>query len=307
MKKILFIHPRRGLFQLTSCGDCGFVYKCDACDANLITYKTWSNNMELLCHQCQSYYNYPKTCTNCKSDKLSSKIGGIDELVVQLQKLFPEQVIHRFDKKHSSKEIQIQIGVTTRVFDPAINYEIFDSIVFINSQNLLSAPDYLVREDTTKQIAELLLHTSSKQNIVFDTGVEGGLFDDLLKLNGDNYMIQDWYTDFVTTELKNRRMFKFPPFYNLILLTVQHRQRDKALENAKNYTKKLKTILSQYEDVFVSPLYPARFLKRKGLSSYHILIKYPKGYSKFFELRNEIEGIIDPYSVQVRLNPKHLF
>jgi primosomal protein N' (replication factor Y) (superfamily II helicase) len=304
--RILFIHPRRGLFQLTQCGECGYNFGCENCDANLVTYKTWERNMELVCHQCQSYYNYPLDCPECHSLKLKSKVGGIDELENQLKTSFGVSEVVRLDKK-STYNPALQLALTTRIFDPGIDYSAFHKIVFINAQNLLASADYLVFEDTTKALAELLKSTTANQQLIFDSRVESDLFDGLLKLNQPEYTLYDWYNVFLTHENINREQFKFPPYYNLILLTTQHKNRDQAWNSANELYSSLKTQLIQHSTISLTAPYQAKFLRRKGLYSYHVLLKYPKAYQRFFELRDIIHSLSDPYSTQIRLNPKHIF
>ena len=304
--RTLFIHPRRGLFQITQCKKCGHLFECAQCDASLVTYKTWANNMELVCHQCQSYYNYPKTCPECYSRELDSKLGGIDELVNQLQVVFPGQEVLRLDKK-STDDPNYQLAVTTRLYDPGLEYPAFDRLVFVSAQNLLASPDYLVHEDTVKALTEVLRRTGPSQQVIFDTKAGADLFDRLLSLNLPDQTLADFFAAFLESENNARRQFLFPPHANLVLLTVQQRKKDTALAQAREMVRALKAQLSEQKEVTLTPPYPARFLRRKNLYSYHILLKYPKNYSRFFELRDIIQTLRDPYSTQVRLNPKHLF
>ncbi len=304
--KILFIHPRRGLYQITQCKECNYVFDCENCDAHLVTYRTWDKNMELVCHQCQAYYNFPKKCGECHSHNLISAAPGIDELEVQLQTLYPDEVIMRLDKRH--KNIEHSIAATTRIWDPGLDYSFYDKIVLINAHNMLASPDYLVYEDISKSLAELVKATNSDQELILDTKNDSDMFEELVKLNQDGYTLHNWYEGFLSKESKNRELFQFPPYSNIILMTIQMRNKDKSWDNAKILHTELKKQLAHGHDgVSVTYPYPARFLKRKGMFSYHVLLKYPKGYGKFFELRDIIQSLADPYSTQIRLNPKHLF
>ena len=306
MTRTLFIHPRRGLFQITQCKKCGHTFECEQCDASLVTYKTWANNMELVCHQCQSYYNYPKTCPECHSHELDSKLGGIDELANQLAAVFPDMPVLRLDKK-SKDDPNYSLAITTRVYDPGLEYEAFERLVFVSAQNLLASPDYLVHEDTVKSLTEVLKRTTPKQQVIFDTKSGADLFDNLLRLNLPEHTLHTFYDAFLSAENHARAQFLFPPHANLILLTVQQRTRETAFSQARDTVRALQQQLATHEGVSVTSPYPARFLRRKNLYSYHILLKYPKSYPRFFDLRDIVQSLRDPYSTQVRLNPKHLF
>ena len=361
----LFIHPRKGLFQLTRCKDCGHNFQCTNCDANLVTYRTSQFKLELICHQCQSFYNYPNKCPNCHGQNISSLFAGIDELANFL-KAFSQVEPYKYGSKSPAPEwlqnkksvsintriapkglideenidylvqennsliqitqnsskvnilsdtilslIEHENAVTTRVFDPQIPYEKFHKIVFVQADNLLASPDYLVQEDIHKQIAELLVRVSKESQVYFDTfNPDLDFFQEIKRLNEGNkeyQSVQIWYNNFLLIERRLREKFKFPPFYNLLLITSQEKNKENALtvlQDMKNYISK---IIKEIPEIEVGSPYPARFFKRKNLFSYHILIRYPKGYSKFSVLRQTIGTLALQKRLQVRLNPKHLF
>jgi primosomal protein N' (replication factor Y) len=312
--KILLIHPRRGLFQITKCQDCGYVFECENCDAKLVTYKKVGNNLELVCHQCQSYYSYPNKCPSCGSSRISSKYSGIDDLAEKIEKKYQTKV-GRLDKINFAKLKKIDLEdsdvfVTTRVFDPAIDYSFFDKIVFIQADNLLASPDYLVQEDITKNLAELFLSVDAeKTTLHFDTHTPSEpFFVELAKLNVNHPSqigVNDWFFDFLEREKKNRQMFGFPPFKNLILLTTQEKKK----ENAYQILERVKETLEkeELEEVQIGSIYPAKFLKRRNMFSYHLLVKYPKQYTGLSKLKKLVYEVSGTYKLQVRLNPKHLF
>ncbi len=312
--KVLLIHPRRGLFQITKCQDCGHVFGCENCDANLVTYKRVGNILELVCHQCQTYYNYPNKCPACGSHKIGSRYSGIDDLVEKIEKKY-ETKVGRLDKLNFAKLKKTDLEssdvfVTTRVFDPAVDYTFFDKIIFIQADNLLASPDYLVQEDIAKNLAELFLSVDAgKVDIHFDTHSPADLFFvELSKLNVDHpeqVSVSDWFFNFLEEEKKKRQMFGFPPFKNLVLLTTQEKKK----ENAYQILERVKETLEReaLEEVQVGSIYPAKFLKRRNLFSYHLLVKYPKQYNNLPKLKKLIYELSGNYKLQVRLNPKHLF
>jgi primosomal protein N' len=403
MKPILFIHPRRGLFQLTSCQSCHYKFGCDNCDCNLTTYRTFESNMQLLCHQCQSYCTYPKVCPMCKNNEIGSNFGGVDELIEVLKKDFKKEVI----KVESKNIIDYESGVvyvTTRIFDPSLEYNKFGKIIFVHAENLLASPDYLVNEDVHRSLAELFLQIDETTEVVFDTSnPDLPFFVELAKLNSskgesetysesfdedfideDNVtaspnlpqcqtvvtattvspqevkgnktlklsnppdgvfrlscrgsdlgdpdlhfsLAQDdnkclttmptlppnktpniitWYTDFVEEESKNRQKFKFPPFDNLILLTTQEKSKEKSIQKINSARQYLFGYKNELQSITIGSPYQAKFLKRKGMFSHHLLVKFPRQYSQYFQLRDIVKSVASTYNLQARLNPRHLF
>jgi primosomal protein N' len=420
MKPILFIHPRRGLFQLTSCNTCHYKFGCDNCDCNLTTYRTYESNMQLLCHQCQTFYNFPKVCPMCKGSDISSNFGGVDELIEVLKKDFGKDVI-KVESKTAIDYDPKFVYVTTRVFDPSLEYNKFSKIIFIRAENLLASPDYLVNEDVHRSLVELFLQVDETTEVVFDTNNPDLLFfQELAKLNslvqddevfsesfdedinlpddchseqgeesvnskvvkttsnldncsanisfmpqddtknlsestvttplaslppirlikrdlpqtigsanppdgifrfaqddqvaGDlgslqkaNSTIIDWYTSFVEEESRNRQKFLFPPFYNLILLTTQEKSKEKSIQKINSTRQYLFGYKNQLKSLTIGSPYQAKFLKRKGMFSHHLLLRFPRQYGQYFELRDIVKSVSSTYNLQARLNPRHLF
>ena len=164
---ILFVHCRKGMFSLTICQGCGHMWECTNCTAKLTTYEIGASK-QLICNQCQTSYTYPHKCPECGSTDILSKFGGIDELVTILEKDFGKNVI-RYDKDISKCQPVVlnSVAVSTRVFDPQINYSLFDKIVFLQAENLLASSDYLNQEEVLKALCEVFL--ASLGEIIFDT------------------------------------------------------------------------------------------------------------------------------------------
>jgi primosomal protein N' (replication factor Y) (superfamily II helicase) len=345
--KILFVHCRRGLYQLTKCKTCGHTFQCQNCDANLVTYRQYDRTLELVCHQCQTYYKYPNDCPVCHSHDVYSRFGGIEELVEMLQTELEMSVIrldkaekYDFEKGSQPNNVndglknigiverqdrkvlfsgflteditkQDQVFVHTRIFDLAIPYSAFDQIIFIQAENLLASADYLVSEEIMKALAEVLLQTSSQNKLIFDTNsIEIDTFQELMKVHyehPENVNIYQWYMDFLEREKQCREKFGFPPFKNLLLITTQEKTYSGSMDKLKSVSSYLDKIREQLPDVKWSTPYPARFLKRKNMFSHHILLRFPRQYEHYSLLRKEITELGDLYQLQIRLNPRHLF
>ena len=307
---LLFIHPRRGLYQLTCCQDCGYKFGCDNCDCNLTTYRSGTNFLQLLCHQCQSNYNYPNICPMCKGNNISSNYGGVDELVEILSKDYNREVI-KINNKNKIEYTMDTIYVSTRIFDPSIEYNRFEKIIFVRAENLIAGADYLVEEDMYKSLAELFLQIDENTEVIFDTNnPDLALFQEIIKLDSrhaQNNNPISWYNNFVALESIKRQKFIFPPFYNLALITTQEKNKDKSVQKINAVRQYIFGYKNELPNLTMSSPYPAKFLKRKGMFSHHLLLKFPKQYPQYFQLKELIKASASTYNVQVRLNPRHLF
>ncbi len=315
----LFILPRKGLYQLTICQHCGHIFGCANCDAKLVTYRKSDRSLELFCHQCQTYYNYPTNCPECGQEQIVSKYGAIDELAETLQS--QGRTVYRLDKAKTGKHLQspkklavreqAEDFLTTRIFDPSLQYEEFDQIIFVNAENLLASPDYLVQEETLKNLSEVFLRAGRHTEIILDTNqTEAPLIKEICRLDKDHPQRQtvlEWYARFLPKENQLRQTFGFPPHRHILLLTTQEKHRETSFQKLKQIQLELKKYTTLFPEISVSSPYPARFFRRQNLYSQHLLIKYPRQYPKFSQLREIILSLTSAYQVQVRLNPRHLF
>lgn len=309
----LLIHPRKGLYQLTICPKCGHMWECLNCSSKLVVYKKNQNQLEMLCHQCQTVYNYPEKCQVCGNQEIVSKYGGIDDLEEILKQKMNLKVL-RLDNKKNLKNLnqaECDVALTTRIFDPALDYQKFEVIIFIQAENILAGVDYMVYEDLLNGITQLLLEVKDQTRIIFDTKTNSLNFfyeiKELCKnpLNSDK--ILSWHAEKLKQELEHRKKYQFPPFTNLLLFTSQEKVLSKAVEKLKAAKRYLENCQDQLQDVQIFDVYPAKLLKRKGYYSYHLLLKYPRNYSNFKQLQKISLGLASLYNLQLRNNPNNLF
>lgn len=311
---ILIILARRGLFQLTRCNNCNYLFECNNCDAKLVTYRSYANSLELICHQCQSYYKYPNKCPACHKTEITSAIGGIEKLEEVLVNSLELQPI-RLDKAKSLSSTQKllqqaqpgQIFLTTRVFDPGINYALFSKVILLQAESLQAGSDYLTTEESLKNLADLTSSLPQNCKLIFDT-VEKDEFLPALKTDlGKAENTNQIWLKYLQKEHDERVSFGFPPATNLLLLTSQEKTRDASYKKMQGLYTILEKELKTLPNLELAKPYPAKFLKRKNYFSYHLLIKYPRSYAHFAKLRKSILEYTKPLMIQVRLNPRHLF
>ncbi len=328
---VLFIHPRRGNFRITQCGSCRHIWYCPNCTAALITYKnadfTNTKKLELICHHCQTKAEYPNKCPECASLDISSYSSGIDDLAEFLEKTYLEKVIFKIEtatKKQmqtfqsslsstSPDSTQSPFYLTSKVFDPRIDYSKFASIVIIQAQNLATGVDYLTTEEVYLSIYNLYLALGqSPTSLIFDTtSPELEILQKLLLLNHTNQNFEaiiKLFEGFMTSELVVRKTFHLPPYQNLLLLSLSGKDHAKLKSNIGVFYKWLKeaTLDLQPELEIVAP-YPAKMLKRQGMFTYHCLLKYPKNFKHLKTLEKIIKPKIADMHMQARLNPRHIF
>ena len=279
---ILVISLPRGLYRLTKCLDCKFTFRCSNCDNNLTTIKQNNKNI-LLCSECQTEYPYPKNCTSCKSYNLSSLYGGRDYL----------------QEKLDSNELKVD--VSNKIFDIELDYTQYQKIIITHCENLFLGVDYQAIEETCKSLTELLINLANHTEVVFDNK-QGNQY-----LEGIDKPLE-WFSNIMAKESMNREKFFFPPANNLILFTANEKTNIQAIAKLQATRQELLHLQTTLQELGKpSHPYEARILRRKGLYSMHLYLKYPKNYSQITELNSAIRRIKKQYNLIVRLNPRHIF
>ncbi len=92
---ILFLN-RRGYSTQISCKECGEVLSCPRCSVSL-TYHNGPEGGKLLCHMCGFSERVPKTCPSCSADRLSFLGYGTQKLEAELNKYLPDMSVLRMD------------------------------------------------------------------------------------------------------------------------------------------------------------------------------------------------------------------
>jgi primosomal protein N' len=241
----LMIHPRRGLFQLTVCTNCGHMMECQNCDAKLTTYERSNGVKELICHQCQSQYSFPKACPSCGKHTLHSKFGGIDKLYEILTEKLGLTVA-----KHAASALDEDIALSTRIFDPATDYSKFTRIVFIKAENLLSHPDYTVTEEVSLDLMKLFSNLAPETQIVFDTvNANTDLFSEDFKSIQNLTQAKKWIKQTLLKESRLRNKFLFPPATNIVLVTSQERNYQQSVDRIQEVRGLLMKLFKDEPDI----------------------------------------------------------
>lgn len=264
----------------------------------------------------QKTYPFPHSCPDCGNTKLNSIFSGAEDLVEQLSNHLRTRVHRDYETKlppiaepsiePAMPEYQPYTGeihVSTRLYDPSLNYTQYDTIVIVQAENLTASVDYLVNEEVHKQLFQLTASLLPTQTLILDTAqIETPVIQSVIHMQ-ENYT--DAYNEFLQHESEAREHFQLPPQSSLIVLTSQEKSRDKALEKIKNF----REILQRHTDLgfsLVGP-YPAKMLKRKNYYSYHLALKVARKNEHFGRLRIILLENAKTLGIQVRLNPKHLF
>lgn len=276
-KTILFIN-RRGLATALICRDCGFVFKCEKCEAPMVFHKNEKSTM--LCHHCGNKRLPPALCPKCQSWKIKPIGAGTQKVAAELEKLAPKIKVLRLDSdiaKTEKQQKEILDNFLQKENDVLVGTQLILNMLKENKKkdfltaailvdHLLSLPEYKAEE----RVFNILwrLKELSKKMIIQTYNPEAPVL---------KYIAENELEEFLSQELQNREDFQYPPFSHLLKLTYINRDFLGSKTEAENFKNLLESSFSETKisALILGPA-PGFIPKTNGKYVFHILIKIKK-------------------------------
>ena len=307
---ILFLN-RRGYSTFLICRDCGYVFKCKNCNISL-TYHKFDNKLK--CHYCGFEQNITNVCPECNSNKVKYFGTGTQKLEEEVHKLFPESSTIRMDidtvtQKNSHEKILnkfknegIDILIGTQMVVKGHHFPNVTLVGSVAADSILNLEDYRATEKTFQTLVQVAGRSGRELpgRVIIQT------------YNPDNYAIihsqSQNYEAFYNTEIRLRKMLKYPPFCDIILIRFQGTDLMELQSVAKIVYKNL--LEFQKENIAIYKPVPAPIDKIKNKYRWRMILKC-KVNSKMLDIIKssvEDERIIKykKTSVIVDINPNNL-
>lgn len=188
------------------------------------------NQNMLVCHYCSYAYALPDTCHACGSPALETKGYGTEKIEEEVRIEFPEARVARMDldtaksKKAFEKIIgdfenhRLDILIGTQMVSKGLDFDNVSVVGILNADNMLNYPDFRAFERSFQLLAQVSGRAGrkNKQGLVI-----------LQTSDPSHPVIQDVITNnFIShyeQQLNERQIYKYPPFYRLINLSVKHK------------------------------------------------------------------------------------
>jgi primosomal protein N' (replication factor Y) (superfamily II helicase) len=276
---ILFIH-RRGYSTHVSCRTCGFVMECPHCDVSLSHHQPHLEaRSSLRCHYCGYTQPQPARCPSCDSHYLKHFGSGTQKVTQELQKLFPNLKLLRFDSdttrtkgSHRSLLNQFAKGeadmlVGTQMLTKGIDLPQVTLVAIVSADGVLHMQDFRASE----RAFQTLLQVSGRAG---RGDIPGRVI--LQTYTPDHPVVQavvkQHYAPFVQLELETRKMLAYPPFGQLILLRFSAPDADAVEQAARRVAAVLGRSANQHEILGPAPAAIARVARRYR---WQIMLKLP--------------------------------
>lgn len=267
---------RRGFSQFVMCRSCGENIKCKNCDITLTYHRIGAR---LVCHYCGYFEKAPKVCPKCASEYLYYIGEGTEKIENELSKRFPHLRIERVDRDTMSTRGQMQkilkafdrneidMLVGTQMLAKGHDFHNVTLVGVLSVDIGLGLPDFRAAERTF----QLLTQAAGRAG-------RGRLPGKVLiqTYYPEHYALkhaakQD-FSAFSTMELGFRKRSNFPPFVSLASITIKHKDRQYALDNARILGEALSRANAARDCYIVGPA-EAAIARLKGEYRFQILIR----------------------------------
>ena len=291
-EQVILFQNRRGYTPMWSCEVCAWTPRCKNCDVSM-TYHKHTNSLK--CHYCGHVSAPVGSCGACGSNRLKMVGFGTEKIEDELSLFLPNTVIKRLDLDstrsknayetiiHDFENRQIHILVGTQMITKGLDFDNVGLVGILDADMLLNRPDYRAFERAFQlmvQVAGRAGRKNKKGKVIIQTS------------NPDQWVLgrimEHDFKGFYETEIQERKLFFYPPYYKMIHLTLRNTDERKLNAAAQNLTDKLRLV---FKERVVGPEFP--LIKRiQNFFIKEIKIKIEKDASDR-KVKEKIQEMID--------------
>jgi primosomal protein N' (replication factor Y) len=291
-EQVILFQNRRGYTPMWSCEVCAWTPRCKNCDVSM-TYHKHTNSLK--CHYCGHVSAPVGSCGACGSNRLKMVGFGTEKIEDELSLFLPNTVIKRLDLDstrsknayetiiHEFENRQIHILVGTQMITKGLDFDNVGLVGILDADMLLNRPDYRAFERAFQlmvQVAGRAGRKNKKGKVIIQTS------------NPDQWVLgrvmEHDFKGFYETEIQERKLFFYPPYYKMIHLTLRNTDERKLNAAAQNLAVKLRLV---FKERVVGPEFPV--IKRiQNFFIKEIKIKIEKDASDR-KVKDKIQEMID--------------
>ena len=246
-QSILFLN-RRGSSRMLLCGECGYVPQCPRC-STAMTYH--SANGRLMCHYCGHSEPAADTCPEC-GGWMKHVGAGTQKVEEELRELFPEAGILRMDADTTAgghEEIlqtfereRVPILLGTQMVAKGLDFENVTLVGVLSADISLYVDNYRAAERTFSLLTQVVGRAGrggKTGRAVIQTYTPG---NDVIRCAA-----QQNYDAFYESEIRMRRLRRYPPFADLFTVTVSGTEEGRVLRAAVSVRETLRQLCRRPE------------------------------------------------------------
>ena len=219
-EQVMIFRSRRAYSPIVQCSQCGAIPKCPHCNVSLSYHKF---NNSLVCHYCNYKVSFTTRCPSCGEPSLESKGAGTERIEEELNELFPNAKIARFDADTTSGKVQeqkilkdfaggkIDILVGTQMITKGFDFERLSLVAVINADALFSIQDFRADERSGQLLQQLRGRAGRREK-------EGKM---IIQTAQPDHPVLQKIGECSNVGLKERKTFGYPPYVRMVLIIVK--------------------------------------------------------------------------------------
>ena len=239
-QSVLFLN-RRGYNHFVSCRACGEALTCPSCSVAM-TYHTRKGSYDagdLVCHWCGKRMPVPKTCPTCSSEHLARTGFGTQRVEEELKTLLPTSRILRMDTDTTSTKFaydemlgqfrrhEADVLLGTQMVTKGHDFPDVTLVGVLLADMSLYLDDYRASERTFAMLTQVIGRAGRGEKAGVAVIQTNNPDSEIIRLACE----QD-YESFYEREIRLRKLLTFPPFCDVVLLTVSGRMEHEVLVGA---------------------------------------------------------------------------
>ena len=274
--QILLFLNRRGYAPTLMCHGCGWIMRCNRCDARLTFHY---QPQRLYCHHCGSNKKIPPFCMQCKYQELIDIGLGTEQLETALQKRFPSYGIVRIDRdsvqtKNSMEEKldliynrKVPILIGTQMIAKGHHFPYLTLVAIVDADSSLYGANFRAVERMGQlliQVAGRAGRAERKGEVFIQTHYPT---NPLL-----TFLLRKGYVAFAEALLKEREVTQLPPFSYLSLLRAESPKPEPPYKFLSEIKQKILGIVNSDVVGILGPV-PASMERKAGRYRYQLLFQ----------------------------------
>ena len=241
---ILFLN-RRGYSTQINCKECGEVLSCPRCSVSL-TYHNGPDGGKLLCHMCGYSQPVPKACPSCSADRLSFLGYGTQKLEAELNKYIPDMSVIRMDADTTGSKMSYDrmledfregkhdILLGTQMVAKGHDFPRVTLVGVALADTSLHVSDFRAAERTFSLITQVIGRAGRAEGGGIAVIQTFAPKNECLRLA----CLQD-YEKFYEGEIAIRRELSYPPFCDIVNLTLTSEDEVELMRESKRLSDSL--------------------------------------------------------------------
>jgi len=275
-EQAIILLNRRGYATFVNCRECGHVMRCSHCAVSLVYH---ASGKMLRCHYCQGSQPTPDVCPACSSRYIRFFGTGTQKVEQELAALLPRARVVRMDQdttggkmahdrilgSFAAREYDILLG--TQMVAKGHDIKNVTAVGVVSADTALNLPDFRAAERTFALLTQAAGRAGRGEQpgrVVVQT------------YNPEHYAVQAGahhdYPAFYEQETAFRSELFYPPYSQLIKLTIQGSDEAKIRRQAEQMAAELRPRFTDCGPVVVGP-FPAPIAKISDIYRMNILIK----------------------------------